>query len=348
MLHWRGLTEVTWESFTPLLMLNRDAAALLVRADSPWRTVGEVEAAIRARSGGLLCSGTARGATWHIAVAGWLLARGIDPGAVRWVPTRGAGPSLQELIAGGLDMVCCSLPEARSLLEAGRVRALGVMEDRRVPGFEDVPTFREQGIDWSLVGWRALGVPRATPEPVVARLRAALRRAATSAEFQDFMKSQGFAVAIAEGAELEATLRAMDAQMGALLTSESFSRIFDDDLGPMLYPSAVGGILVAVLAALALRARRSRSAPDVQGPARLGARAVLRAAAVLGAVALFIVAVPSTGFVAGAGALVFGLLVALGNRVATSAVVAAVIAPLTYQVFAHWLRADLPRGLLDW
>ena len=70
---------------------------------------------------------------------------------------------MKEMMGGGKDMVCCSLPEAKHLLQAGEVRCLGVMAPKRAFGFDDVPTFAEFGSDWSLCGWRVFAVPRDTP-----------------------------------------------------------------------------------------------------------------------------------------------------------------------------------------
>ena len=65
-----------------------------------------------------------------------------------WVPSTGAGPSIQQLLADGVDMVCCSLPEAEVSYRSGDIRALGVMSHDRAVGYEDVATFQEQGRDW--------------------------------------------------------------------------------------------------------------------------------------------------------------------------------------------------------
>lgn len=69
----------------------------------------------------------------------------------------GAGPSLQELISGGLDMVCCSLPETDALYRAKKLKCLGVMDEERTPGYPEVATLPEQGFDWTMVGWRDCG-----------------------------------------------------------------------------------------------------------------------------------------------------------------------------------------------
>ena len=126
--------------------------------------------------------------------AGWLDRVGLSPNDAIWVPNNGAAPSLQELIAGGVDAVCCSLPEAQSLLDSGRVRCLGAMAGQRLDKFPDVPTFKEQGVDWTLTGWRGVCVPKGTPPDVTARIAGALEEVATSDIFHTFMGNAGFDV----------------------------------------------------------------------------------------------------------------------------------------------------------
>ncbi|MFI5217825.1 MAG: tripartite tricarboxylate transporter substrate binding protein, partial [Candidatus Limnocylindria bacterium] len=155
-LHWRGMTSVSHSDFAPVGLVNRDAGAIFVRADAPWRTLRDLEQAIRQAPGRLRASGTSTAGIWHLALAGWLSAVGLQPNDVTWVSIPGSAPSLQELSAGGLDLVACSLPEAQALLSSGRIRSLGVMGEARLPQFPDVPTFREQGVDWTMGAFRAL------------------------------------------------------------------------------------------------------------------------------------------------------------------------------------------------
>ena len=196
-MHWMGLTELTYRDCRPLLSLNEDYAALLVAQDSPWQSLANVLKAIRENRGGLTASGTASGGAWHLALAGWLIDARLEADDVIWVPSAGSSPSLQQLLSGGVDMVCCSLPEARALIEAGQVRALGVMSEKPALGFEKVPTFAEQGSSWTLGGWRGLAVPMKTPEPVVEQLASAIGRIVSrpvdeEGSFANFMQAQKF------------------------------------------------------------------------------------------------------------------------------------------------------------
>ena len=94
MLHWRGLTSISHEDFQPVMMVNQDAAAVFVRTDSSWKTLGELEQAIRANPGKLKASGTAFGGIWHVALAGWLTRVDLQATDVTWIAMSGARPSV--------------------------------------------------------------------------------------------------------------------------------------------------------------------------------------------------------------------------------------------------------------
>ena len=101
MMHWVGLTELTSEQFTPFAMMNADAAAIHVRSDSPYKTVKELFAAIKANPNKMTASGTGQGGSWHLALAGLMQADGLAPNSIRWVPSTGAATALTDLAAGG-------------------------------------------------------------------------------------------------------------------------------------------------------------------------------------------------------------------------------------------------------
>jgi tripartite-type tricarboxylate transporter receptor subunit TctC len=374
MLHWRGLTELTHRDFAPLAMLNCDGAALFVRGDSPYGALGDLENAVRAEPGKLKVSGTAHGGVWHVAWAGWLNLRGLDAAATSWISINGAGQSLQELAAGGVDVVCCSLPEADALLAGGKIRCLGVMTDRRVPEFPHVPTFREQGHAWSLVGWRGLGAPRETPPERLAVLAAALDRVARSEEMTAFMRNAGFNLTLEGPEQFAATLSSQDELFRGLLQSEGFRSVSAEHFGPMIFPSLVGGLLLLTLVVVVCEVRRERSRPAAAcAPASantatssagvsdavttgittnpggaLDRRSLRRVAAVPAAVVFYLAAEEPLGFVLTSAALVGGLLLVFRVRLPTALLTAACMSVAVYQVFAVWLRVPLPRGLFGW
>jgi tripartite-type tricarboxylate transporter receptor subunit TctC len=342
MLHWRGLTNIDYHWFDPLILVNRDASAIFVRSESPWQSLAELEREIRAKPRGLKASGTAQGGIWHVAVAGWLNSVGMKPEDVIWVSINGAGPSLQELLSGGIDFICCSLPEADTLMEAGRIRALGVMAPERVAGYEKVPTFREQNVDWSMGGWRGLALPKGVPADRRDVLLAALKRVISLDEYIEFMRTAGFDARGDGPPEFAAALARHDEEFKAILTSDAFESVRSARYGPMVFPAIIGGGLLFAAGVLLLRRNRAAApATDLRS-------AVIGAGVGVAWVAAFILLADWLGFILTTFVLLALLMKYLGTRIAIAAFIAAFTAVATYQLFAIHLRVSLPWGLLGW
>ena len=220
MMHHQKLTELDGASYTPIALVNLDPAGLQVRADSAYKNVADVLAAIKANPGKFKASGTGQGGIWHLALAGMLKDARIDPAAAPWVPSNGAAPGLQDLAAGGVEFVPCSLPEARSLIDAGKVRSLAVMNKTRSALFPNVPTLKEAtGSDWATGAWRGIAAPKGLPAPVAARLEASVKKAYDSKEYKDFMAQRGFGLLWGSGTEFAAFMAKGDADMKAVMTA---------------------------------------------------------------------------------------------------------------------------------
>lgn len=220
---WLGLAEVSYQDVTPIILYNKDAAAVIVRADAPWNDIIELTNYIKEHPGELKASGTARAGVWDIARIGWLKTAGVDPSALPWIPSKGAAPALQELIAGGVDVVVCSLPEAKSLIDAGKAKALAVMADERYSAFPDVPTLKEKGIDWSYGTWRGVVAPKGTPDYVVEILHNALKEILESPEWKEFMETNGFGMAYLPPEEFAKFLENDYKAVGELLKAAGYT-----------------------------------------------------------------------------------------------------------------------------
>ena len=179
MMHHQGLTELNPTSYTPLALMNEDPPGVQVNASSPYKNVKELSDAIKAAPHGKLkASGTGQGGIWHLALVGWLTAMGLKPDHVAWVPSNGAAPAVQDLAAGGIDVVTCSVPEAKAMIDAGKVKSLAVMSAERNPAFKDVPTLKEAaGIDYSVGAWRGIAGPKGLPKDIADKLTAELKKA---------------------------------------------------------------------------------------------------------------------------------------------------------------------------
>jgi tripartite-type tricarboxylate transporter receptor subunit TctC len=225
MMHWQGLTELKGSSYTPIALVNADPAGLQVRADSPYKSAKELVDAIKANPGKLKSSGTGQGGIWHLAIAGMLRSLNVDPAASPWVPSNGAAPGLQDLVAGGIEIVPCSLPEARSLIDSGKVRSLAIMDAKPATLYPNVPTLKAAtGSDWTLAAWRGIVAPKGLPKDIADKLLAALEKVHKSAEFNDFMKQRGFGVIWAPSAEFATFMEKSDKDLGTVMKAVGIAK----------------------------------------------------------------------------------------------------------------------------
>jgi tripartite-type tricarboxylate transporter receptor subunit TctC len=224
MMHWMGLTPLTYRDVTPVALLNIDPAGVQVAATSEFKTLRQLLDYARAHPGKLKASGTGKGGIWDLARAGMLKAAGLPVDAIQWVPSTGAATGLQELVAGGVQVVTASLVEGRPLIEAGKVRPLAHMGDARDPAFPDVPTLKELGINWSIGAWRGMALPKGTPVEIVAVYERALDKVFRSPEFVDFMKKGPFGMLWKGSREFAAFLAEQDQTMGTLMKEAGLTR----------------------------------------------------------------------------------------------------------------------------
>jgi len=224
MMHWMGLTPVTYKEFTPIVLVNIDAAGVQVAQDAPWKSLKELLDYVKANPGKAKASGTAKGGIWDLARAGMLKTAGIPVDAMPWVPSTGAATGLQELAAGGVQVVTASLVEGRSLIDAKKVRALANMAEARDPVFPDVPTLKEQGLNWTMGAWRGFALPKGTSAEIQGVYEKAMDKIVKSKEFVDFMKGGPFGILYKPSAEFAKFLADQDATFGVLMKEAGITK----------------------------------------------------------------------------------------------------------------------------
>jgi tripartite-type tricarboxylate transporter receptor subunit TctC len=225
MMHHVGLTPLTYKDYTPIGLVNADPAAINVRADSPYKSVKDLLAAIKASPGKMKASGTGQGGIWHLAIAGLLKDQGIDPNALPWVPSNGAAPGMQDMIAGGVDVVPCSIPEARPMIDAGKARALAIMDANPPALYPNVPTLQKEiGTKWAIAAWRVIAAPKGIPADAQKTLTGALKRVYDSKDYKDFMASRGFGVIWADPAGTTKFMADSDRNLGAALKAVGLAK----------------------------------------------------------------------------------------------------------------------------
>jgi tripartite-type tricarboxylate transporter receptor subunit TctC len=218
-MHHQGLTTLSHASYEPIGLYNSDPAALFVRADSPYKTAKDLLEAIRtSKDREFKASGSAQGGVNHLAMAGMITAAGIPVTRVAWVPSEGAAPGIQDLVASGIQFVTASLPEGRTFIDAGRIKPLAIFAATRDPAMPDVPTFKEAtGFDWAIGSWRGLAVPKGTPPEIVGKLQQAVGKVVENPEYVKFMKSKGYATGWTSGEGFRTFMAENDKSLGEMM-----------------------------------------------------------------------------------------------------------------------------------
>ncbi|MEG1602969.1 MAG: tripartite tricarboxylate transporter substrate binding protein [Cloacibacillus sp.] len=220
MMHWSGLTSLTYKDLTPIALIVSVGGAVFVKEDAPYKDMKELIAVIKKTPGKLKASGASHGGIWHLCAAGMLQAEGLKANDVVWVPNDGAAPSLQDLAAGGLDFVVCSPNEAGPLVNAKKVRPLVTITKTRVAEWPKIPTLKEAtGSKWQLDSWSGIAAPAGLSKEMKKNLGDTIKKVWESKEFQDTMKKAGKTPAYLGPDEFKQFLKEMDENYGKVMKS---------------------------------------------------------------------------------------------------------------------------------
>lgn len=197
-----GRGDINYESFSAISLVNFDPAGVQVQSSSQFENLEQAVEAIRSDPQRFTASASGIGGPWHIAWISLMQAIDVDPTSVMFIPSEGAGPSLNELVAGAVDFVPSSIAEANALMDAGNVRSLGVMSAERLEAFPDVPTV-EEAIGTPVVAgvWRGFAGPHGMEPETVAILTEHIEDIYNSDEFKQQMSNLGYGMTLASGDE---------------------------------------------------------------------------------------------------------------------------------------------------
>jgi len=173
------------KDFAPIALITADPTVLVVSADSPWKNLKEFVDSAKAYPGKINYSSSGVYGTLHVAMEIFANAAGIK---LFHVPYQGGGPALTALLGGQVHALASGPAPAVGQIKAGKMRALASWSTERLALMPDVPTFKELGYDAEFYIWSGVFAPAAIPTPVLDRLRAAVREAATSPEFKGAME----------------------------------------------------------------------------------------------------------------------------------------------------------------
>jgi tripartite-type tricarboxylate transporter receptor subunit TctC len=203
-----GLGYDSNKDFIHLAQVHSGPNVLVVNASTPWKTFKELVDYVRANPG-KLNYGFTHAASGHMAMELFKL-EGSKCGPkdkdckglfMVGIPYRGGGPMMQDLLGGQIPLMFINQDTAFPHVKAGKLRALAVTSLQRNPLFPDVPTIHESGIpNFQALSWSGMSIAKGTPQPIVDKLEAALRKVMTSPEIKQKLETLGFVVPAPGGA----------------------------------------------------------------------------------------------------------------------------------------------------
>jgi tripartite-type tricarboxylate transporter receptor subunit TctC len=182
-----GMTDIKYSAaFEPVCMVSSTPSVITVGAKTPWKTFKELVEDAKKRPGQITV-GASLGSTSQYSIALAAKAAGVK---FKYVPYDGTAKRMTALLGGNIDIGDSNLTQ-KSKVEAGLLRFLANMAEKRTKGLENVPTLKELGYNVSYAVSRGLMVPKGTPAAVIAKLNDACAKATKNPDYAKAMALQG-------------------------------------------------------------------------------------------------------------------------------------------------------------
>ncbi|WP_444634575.1 Bug family tripartite tricarboxylate transporter substrate binding protein [Cupriavidus oxalaticus] len=184
----------TEKAFAPVMLVGRSPNVLVVKPDSPIKTVQDLIATAKAKPGKLNYASQGAGTSAHLAGELFKKMAKVD---INHIPYRGAGPAITDLLGGQVDVMFATAAAVAPHLESGKLRAVAVTTAQRsqAPALSKVPTIAEGGVpNYVADSWYGLFVPAGTPPAVITRLNAAAKKAVHTEAFRKRAEQEGLAI----------------------------------------------------------------------------------------------------------------------------------------------------------
>lgn len=172
----------------PIALVGSGPVALVVRADSPHKTLDDLLKAARAKPGSVMMASPGNGTVAHLSGVQLMNASGAK---FEHVPYKGAAGAIPDLLGGSVDFFLSSVPTLQSHVAAGKMRALAVTTARRSPVFPDVPAIAETYKGFDATTWFGILAPAGTPQPIVAKLNAEINKALQDPKVKETIAKEG-------------------------------------------------------------------------------------------------------------------------------------------------------------
>ncbi|MGE5639327.1 MAG: Bug family tripartite tricarboxylate transporter substrate binding protein [Clostridia bacterium] len=202
------------KDLAPVALVGEGPVALVVRADSKYKTLGELVAAAKAKPGTVTMATPGNGTVAHLSGVRLMNASGAK---FEHVPYKGAGAALPDLLGGNVDFFISSVPTLQSHVASGKLRALAVTSLKRSPVFPEVPTVAETYKGFEAVTWFGILAPAGTPPQIVAKLNAEINKALKDPAVKKAIETEGGQVLGGTPQQFSARIKAEIANWSALV-----------------------------------------------------------------------------------------------------------------------------------
>lgn len=175
--------------------IGADPGVIVVAKDSPFQSLTDLIDAVKADPASVaFAGGSAAGGFDHLKVLMALGRAGFsDIKSVKYIGVDGGADAITQTIGGFTQAMTGDISEVVGFIKSGDVRVLASFTEERIPGFDDIPTAKEQGIDVVAVNWRGLYVPKEISDEAYQKWSGALADVAASAEWAEAMEANGLA-----------------------------------------------------------------------------------------------------------------------------------------------------------
>ena len=195
----------TDKDFAPVSLIVRSPNVLVVRAESPYKSLKDIVVAAKANPNKLSYASPGNGTSSHLAGA---LFADLAKVELQHVSYKGSGPALTDLLGGQTDMIFATSGSVGKFIDSGKLRALAVTSTTRSAAYPSLPTMAEAGVPgYNSEGWYGFYAPAGTPTAVIDKLNAATRKAANSESFKSKVVGEGMVVQTGTPAEFDAYVR---------------------------------------------------------------------------------------------------------------------------------------------
>ena len=172
------------DQLAPIALLTADPVIMMVKNDSPYKTLKDLIDDAKKRPGAINYSSSGNYGTYHVATEMFSAAAGIE---MKHIPYAGGGPALLALLSGQVDVGLLGPSVANAQIKAGKLRPLASWGSKRLAALPDLLTLKELGYNIEYTIWSGLFAPAGTPEPVMNTLRDAVRTMVADEEFKASM-----------------------------------------------------------------------------------------------------------------------------------------------------------------